>query len=396
MAGPLEGFRIIDMTGVLMGPFATTIMGDLGADVIKIEAPEGDTTRRIGPSRNPGMSATFIQLNRSKRSVVLDLKQPAGRDALLRLVETADVLVFNLRPHTMAKLGLTYGTVSKANNRIVYCGVYGFGHRGRYAAKPAYDDLIQGAVALPSLHAAMGGEPRYLPITIADRSAGLTAIYTILAALLARERSGKGQSIEVPMFETMAQYVLSDHLYGRTFEPPIGGVGYPRLLTPNRRPYPTKDGYVCALIYNDKQWRAFLDLIGRPELLATEEFRSMGARTQHIDKVYGFVAEIIAENTSAYWLKILGEADIPVMPLHTLESLIDDPHLADVGLIEEYDHPSEGRLLGVANPTLWSDTPPVPFRHAPQLGEHSREVLGEAGYSQHEVDELLATSATDV
>lgn len=393
MAGPLEGFRIIDMTGVLMGPFATTIMGDLGADVIKVEAPEGDTTRRIGPSRNAGMSATFIQLNRSKRSVVLDLKQAAGRQALLRLTETADVLTFNLRPHTMKKLGLTYEAVSAANPRIIYCGVYGFGHRGRYAAKPAYDDLIQGAVALPSLHAQMGGEPRYLPITIADRNTGLTAIYSILAALLHRERSGKGQSIEVPMFETMAHYVLSDHLYGRTFEPPIGDVGYPRLLTPDRRPYRTQDGYVCALIYNDKQWRAFLDIIGRSELLATDEFRSLGARTQNVATVYRFVAETIAEGTTAHWLEVLDKADIPVMPLHTLDSLIDDPHLADVGLIEHFDHPSEGRIMGAANPTLWSDTPPSPERHAPRLGEHSREVLLEAGYSEREIDDLLATGA---
>ena len=393
MAGPLEGFRIVDMTGVLMGPFATTIMGDLGADVIKVEAPEGDTTRRIGPSRNAGMSATFIQLNRSKRSVVLDLKQAAGRQALLRLTETADVLTFNLRPHTMKKLGLTYEAVSAANPRIIYCGVYGFGHRGRYAAKPAYDDLIQGAVALPWLNAQMGGEPRYLPITIADRNTGLTAIYSILAALLYRERSGKGQSIEVPMFETMAHYVLSDHLYGRTFEPPIGDVGYPRLLTPDRRPYRTQDGYVCALIYNDKQWRAFLDIIGRPELLATDEFRSLGARTQNVATVYRFVAETIAGCTSAHWLEVLDKADIPVMPLHTLDSLIDDPHLADVGLIEHFDHPSEGRIMGAANPTLWSDTPPSPERHAPRLGEHSREVLVEAGYSEREIDDLLATGA---
>lgn len=394
MAGPLEGLRVIDMTGVLMGPYATTLLGDMGADVIKVEAPEGDTTRRIGPARNAGMSSLFIQLNRSKRSVVLDLKQPGGRAALLRLCESADVLIFNLRPHTMKRLGLTYEQVSAVNPRIVYCGVYGFGNRGRYAGKPAYDDLIQGAVALPSLHAMSGGEPRYMPITIADRNTGLTAVHSILAALFHRERSGRGQSIEVPMFEMMASYVLGDHLYGKTFDPPIGGMGYPRLLAAERRPYKTQDGYVCALIYNDKQWRSFLGLIGKPEMMTLDAYRSLTARIQNVEKVYGFVAETIAEKTTAYWLEELEKADVPVMPLHTLDSLLEDPHLADVGLIREYDHPSEGRIRGVANPTVWSDTQPEPERLAPRLGEHSREILVEAGYSPAEIDALIASGTT--
>lgn len=394
MSGPLEGLRVIDMTGVLMGPYATTLLGDLGADVIKVESPDGDTTRRIGPARNAGMSATFIQLNRSKRSLVLDLKQPVGRDALLRLCKTADVLIFNLRPHTMRKLGLTYEDVSAINPRIVYCGVYGFGHRGPYAAKPAYDDLIQGAVALPSLHAMAGGQPRYMPITIADRNTGLTALYSVLAALLYRDRSGKGQAIEVPMFEMMASYVLGDHLYGKTFDPPLGEMGYPRLLTADRRPYRTQDGYVCAVIYNDKQWRSFLDLIGKPEMMQLDVYRSITARIQNIETVYRFVAETIAEKTTAYWLEELERADIPVMPLHTLDSLLDDPHLAAVGLIEQYDHPTEGRLVGVANPTVWSASQPTPMRLAPRLGEHSREVLAEAGYAESEIDDLIAAGIT--
>jgi crotonobetainyl-CoA:carnitine CoA-transferase CaiB-like acyl-CoA transferase len=394
MAGPLEGLRVIDMTGVLMGPYATTLLGDMGADVIKVEAPEGDTTRRIGPARHAGMSSLFIQLNRSKRSLVLDLKQPDGRAALLRLCESADVLVFNLRPHTMKRLGLTYEQVSAVNPRIVYCGVYGFGNGGRYAGKPAYDDLIQGAVALPSLHAMSGGQPRYMPITIADRNTGLTAVHSILAALFHRERSGRGQSIEVPMFEMMASYVLGDHLYGKTFDPPIGGMGYPRLLAAERRPYKTQDGYVCALIYNDKQWRSFLGLIGKPEMMTLDAYRSLTSRIQNVEKVYGFVAETIAERTTAYWLAELEKADVPVMPLHTLDSLLEDPHLADVGLIRNYDHPSEGRIRSIANPTVWSDTQPEPERLAPRLGEHSREILVEAGYSPAEIDALVASGTT--
>ena len=394
MAGPLEGLRVIDMTGVLMGPYATTLLGDMGADVIKVEAPEGDTTRRIGPARHAGMSSLFIQLNRSKRSLVLDLKQPDGRAALLRLCESADVLVFNLRPHTMKRLGLTYEQVSAVNPRIVYCGVYGFGNGGRYAGKPAYDDLIQGAVALPSLHAMSGGQPRYMPITIADRNTGLTAIHSILAALFHRERSGRGQSIEVPMFEMMASYVLGDHLYGKTFDPPIGGMGYPRLLAAERRPYKTQDGYVCALIYNDKQWRSFLGLIGKPEMMTLDAYRSLTSRIQNVEEVYGFVAETISEKTTAYWLAELEKADVPVMPLHTLDSLLEDPHLADVGLIRNYDHPSEGRIRSIANPTVWSDTQPEPERLAPRLGEHSREILVEAGYSPAEIDALVASGTT--
>ncbi len=391
MSGPLADVRIIDMTGALMGPYATQILGDLGADVIKVEPPEGDTTRKLGPSRTPGMGPMFLHLNRNKRSIVLDLKRTEGRAVLLRLAATADVLAFNLRPQNMAKLGLTYEDVSAVNRRIIYCGMYGFGQQGRYAGKAAYDDTIQGAVALPSLVAsATGGEPRFVPTAIVDRTAGLTGAYAILAALYYRERSGEGQAIEVPMFETMAQYVLSDHMYGRTFEPPLAEAGYPRMLTQERRPFPTKDGYLCTLIYTDKHWRRLFDLVGRPELKDDARFADLFNRTRHIAELYAFVGAALRERTTAEWVEIFEAGDLPVMPLSTLDGLLADPHLQETGFFSIVDHPSEGRIRTMAVvPSSWSRSKPEVRHQTPRLGEDSVEILREAGYSAEDIARLL-------
>ncbi|MGH8796119.1 MAG: CoA transferase [Caldimonas sp.] len=311
MSGPLAGVRIVDMTTVLMGPYATQILGDMGADVIKVEPPRGDGSRDLGPMRNPGMGPLFMHANRSKRSIVLDLKKKAGLRALLRLAKNADVLIYNVRPQAMARLGLSYEEVAAVNPRIVYVGTYGFGQSGPYAARPAYDDLIQGAAGLPSLAVRAGAEmPRYVPCTIADRTVGLNAVNAIAAALYYRERSGEGQAIGIPMFETMAQFVLGDHLGGRTFEPPLGPTGYARLLAQERRPYATKDGYLCALVYNDKQWKSFFALIGRPEVLESDpRFADLGSRSEHIDELYRLVAETLATRTTAEWLVALDRAE---------------------------------------------------------------------------------------
>ncbi len=393
--GPLKGVRVLDLTTVLMGPYATQILADYGADVIKVEPPEGDGTRGIGPMRSPGMGAIFLNANRGKRSIALDLKRPQARAALLRLAEDADVLIYNVRPQAMARLGLSYDEVRAANPRIVYVGVFGFGRDGPYAERPAYDDLIQGGAGLPALSLMAGSPvPRYVPTTIADRTVGLSAVGAILAALLYRERSGEGQSVDVPMFETMTQFVMGDHLGGRSFVPPEGPTGYARLLAHERRPYPTRDGYVCALIYSDRQWKSFCDLVGCPQMFATDpRLTSLTTRTRHIDELYRFVAEQMPARTTAEWLEALERADIPCMPMHTPDSLIDDPHLRAVGFFRQVEHPSEGTLLSMAVPSSWSRTPPDNERPAPQLGEHTAEVLAAAGYDEVAISTISAMSA---
>ncbi|WP_316154141.1 CoA transferase [Cupriavidus sp. BIC8F] len=394
--GALAGVKVVDITAVFMGPSATQMLGDLGADVIKVEPPTGDSTRGIGPCGNEKMGPLFLGLNRNKRSIVLDLKSPQGREALLRLVADADVLAYNVRPQAMQRLGLDYETLAQINPRLVYVGMFGFSQRGRYAPQAAFDDLIQAATGLPQAVAIGTGDiPRYLPLTIADRSVGLYAFGVICAALYARASTGRGQRVDVPMFETMVPYVMGDHLYGETFVPAKGGFGYPRLLSPERRPYRTRDGHVCCLIYHDHHWRAFLKVIGKPGLYDTDpRFADITTRTAHITELYGMVSDELARRTTEEWQVLLKEADIPVFPMHTFESLLDDPHLNDIGFFSESDHPAVGRIREMAVPSEWHGTPPSQRRHAPALGEHSREVLREAGYNEADIDSLMASGAS--
>jgi crotonobetainyl-CoA:carnitine CoA-transferase CaiB-like acyl-CoA transferase len=396
MSGPLTGVRIIDLTTVVMGPFATQILADLGADVVKVEPPEGDVLRHIAPMRHPGMGHIFLHHNRNKRSIVLDLKLPAGREALLRLARAADVLIYNVRPQAMRRLRLAYDDVAAVNPRIVYVGAYGYSESGRYAGQPAYDDLIQGMAALPSIFADAGADrPRYVPTAIADRITGLAAVNAVTAALFCRERTGKGQAVEVPMFETLAHMVLGDHMSGRTFEPPMKPLRYERMLAPHRVPYATKDGYVCVLVYNDKHWRSFFRLIGREGMFDSDpRFSSQEARSRNIAEVYAFVAEQMARRTSADWLRLLKEADIPVTPLNSIEDVIDDPHLGESGFFVMTEHPTEGRLRLMATPGAWSQTPPGALRPAPRLGEHSVEILREAGYAGADIEAMIASGVT--
>jgi crotonobetainyl-CoA:carnitine CoA-transferase CaiB-like acyl-CoA transferase len=388
--GPLSGLRVLDMTTVLMGPYATLQLGDMGADIIKVEPLEGDIVRQIGPGRHPGMGPMFLNVNRNKRSIALDLKKPAGRDVLLRLAADADVFIYNVRPQAVARLGLAYEDVAAVNPKIIYTGVFGYGQDGPYAARPAYDDLIQGACAVPTLLADAGdGSPRYVPLTIADRIVGLFAVNAILAALRHRDVTGRGQRIDVPMFETMANFVLIDHLGGLTFDPPLDHGGYARLLAPERRPYRTKDGYLCALIYNDKQWRSFFAAIGRPGM-QDERFRDHASRIRHIREIYAEVAEIFATRTTAEWMALLDDADIPYTPLRTVEGLLDDPHLAATGFITHVEHPSEGTIKSMRTPTTWSDSKADSPRPAPVLGEHSLEILRELGLAEKSIDALFA------
>jgi crotonobetainyl-CoA:carnitine CoA-transferase CaiB-like acyl-CoA transferase len=393
---PLAGLRILDLTSMVLGPYATQILADYGADVVKVEPPQGDLMRRGGASKSPDMGALHLQLNRNKRSLVLDLKQAAARDALLRLCANTDVLVHNNRPAAMRRLHLTGDDVRRVNPRLVYVSLMGYGDTGPYAGKPAYDDLIQGISALPATAAQAGGqEPRYVPLTLTDRIVGINAAHVILAAIVCRDRTGEGQSVELPMFETMAQFVLGDHLGGRSFEPPVGGPGYNRLLTANRRPYATRDGHICALVYTERHWRAFFAAIGRlDDYLANPHLSDQATRTRHYNEVYGIVADILQTRTTAEWVALFEQCDIPCAPMNDLDALIDDPHLAAVGFFQTLAHPTEGRIRYTGIPSRWNGQALKITRHAPQLGEHSLAILRDGGLSASDIETLLRQGAT--
>jgi crotonobetainyl-CoA:carnitine CoA-transferase CaiB-like acyl-CoA transferase len=394
MSGPLHGVRVLDLTTVVMGPYATQILADFGADVVKVEPPEGDVMRYAWPYRNPGMGTIYMGVNRNKRSIVLDLKTQAARDTCLALAAKSDVLVYNIRPQAMARLRLSYEEVRRANPRIIYAGCFGYSQRGPYAAKAAYDDMIQGAAGLPWLLKKQGAaEPRYAPMIVADRSVGQQVASAVNAALYHREKTGKGQRIDIPMFEHLLQIVLGDHLGGYGFEPQHGEAGYARILAPDRRPYPTADGYVCALIYNDKQWKAFFEIIGKPEMLSQPEFATQQARSQNYQRAYTMVAEELKKRSTAEWVETFERGDIPVQRMNSIDDILADPHLNAIGYFSVREHPTEGHIRTLAVPSEWSESQPEYRRHAPRLGEHTREVLGELGYSQDKMDELLASGA---
>jgi crotonobetainyl-CoA:carnitine CoA-transferase CaiB-like acyl-CoA transferase len=395
-AGPLAGVRVLDLTTVILGPFATQILAQLGAEVIKVETPEGDNMRHVGPMRHPGMGHIFLHANAGKRSIVLDLKHPEGREAALKLAEGCDVLISNVRPQAMQRLGLDYEAVRARSPRIIHVSCCGYDQEGPDAARPAYDDLIQGATGIPWLMQQYGApEPAYAPTTLSDRVTGLHAVYAVTAALYAREKTGQGQAIVVPMFEAMAQFVLGDHMAGLTFEPPLGDPGYARLLTTHRKPYATADGMLCVLIYNDKHWRSFFAAIGESEGLARDpRFATHGARAAHIDAVYAEVGRILRTRTTAEWQALLDAADVPHMPMHSPADLLANPQLRATGFVRDAVHPTEGPMHALAHPTRWSATPPMrePV-HAPRLGEHTRALLAQAGYSPEQIGALLACRA---
>lgn len=395
-SGPLDGLRILDMSSVIMGPYATQILADYGAEVIKVEPPGGDVMRLAAPMRSAGMGPIHLQVNRNKRSIVLDVKKPSGHRAVLGLCERADVLVSSIRPAAMARLKLSYEDVRVVNARIIYVSLFGYGEDGPYAGRPAYDDLIQGICGLPMLFAKAGGEkPRYVPLAVADRIVGINAVHAILAALVYRDRTGEGQSVELPMFETLAQFVLGDHMGGRTFDPPLGEPGYSRQLAPNRRPYETRDAYLCVLPYTNKHWESFFRAIGRVDQYSSDaRLHDHATRSRHYDEVYALLAEILKTRTTAEWIELLEANDIPCARAHDIDGLIDDEHLKAVGFFQTLDHPTEGRLRLVGTPSKWSGLTLRITRAAPHIGEHSVEILREAGFDNSEIDRLIAEGAT--
>jgi crotonobetainyl-CoA:carnitine CoA-transferase CaiB-like acyl-CoA transferase len=396
MAGPLAGVRVLDLTTVILGPFATQILAGLGAEVIKVESPEGDDMRHVVPMRSRGMGHIYLHLNRGKKSLVLDLKHPKAREALLRLVPGADVFISNIRPQALRRLDLHYEALSAIQPRLIYVNCCGFSPRGPSAGRPAYDDLLQGTAGMSWLFQQYtGGEPGYAPVALADRVTGLNAAYAVCAALYAREKTGRGQCVDVPMLEAITQFILGDHMAGLTFVPPSGEAGYARFLTRHRSPYRTKDGYLCVLIYNDKQWRSFFAAIGDPEGIERDRrFSTHTNRAASIDEVYAWVAETMRTRTTAEWRELLEKADIPNAPMNSPADLLADPQLAATGFLTLEDHPTEGRMNVMGTPTAWSDTPPDGASPAPRLGEHSAKILAEAGYSEEEIQAMAAARAT--
>jgi crotonobetainyl-CoA:carnitine CoA-transferase CaiB-like acyl-CoA transferase len=384
--GPLTGVRILDLTSVVLGPIATQILGDYGADIIKVENPEGDLMRANGVSLHPGMSSIFLAINRNKRSIALNLKKPEGMEVLKRLIQDCDVFIHNMRVAAVEKLGLGYEAVAAIKPDVVYCAAPGFGQSGPDRDKPAFDDIIQAACGLASLNSVGREAPDYAPTLVADKTAGMAVVNSVLAALFHRATTGRGQYVEVPMFETMVSFMLTEHLGGLTFDPAPAKAGYARLLVGGRKPAPTADGYIAILPYTADHWVAFFEIAGCPELIEQYGVRDRTSRNAHIVDMYRELTRITRARSTAEWMEICDRLDIPATPIYGIDELIDHPHLQAVGLFEEAVHPTEGKMRYVVPPTRFSATPARVRSQAPLLGQHSGEVLKELGYTEAEIE----------
>jgi len=379
-SGPLAGVKVLDLTWVILGPFCTQMLADHGADVIKLEAPEGDPMRAVGPRRTNDMGPSFLQLNRNKRSMALDLKQETSRRVLERLIAWCDAFVSNMRPQALERLGLDYDSIRRVNPKVVYVSCSGFGEDGPYAGRPAFDEVIQAMTGLAAARAReRDGMPQSCPFPLADRYAGLYAAFCIGAALAAVTRDGTGQKLEIPMFEVIAQLVLADHMIGSVFDPPESAPGYDRYLNGQRTYFRTADGHLCAAINTDRQWRKFLDAAGRADLLAHPSFATRAARAREAQAVDRQLRELFAGDTTARWLALLEEAEVPAAPVRDIADLVNDPHLAAVDFFISAPHPTQGQLRMPGFPARWSATPPSYRRGAPGLGQHTEEILRELG-----------------
>jgi crotonobetainyl-CoA:carnitine CoA-transferase CaiB-like acyl-CoA transferase len=389
MSGPLAGVRVIDLTTVVLGPVATQLLGDMGAEIIKVETPEGDPVRGLGPMRHRGMGAYFLTVNRNKKSLVLDLKHSAAHRALLRLAKTADVFVHNMRAVAAERLGIGYAAIAAANPRIVYASASGWRPDSSNRDRAAFDDVIQGESGMAAINAVLtgpdAGAPRYLPMAVSDKITGQALASAIGMALFARERTGQGQEVHVPMMETMVAFNMVDHLWHAVLGEPEKGLGYPRMFTPHRRPYPTKDGHVCLLATTDRQWRGLFAAIDRPELADDPRYATINGRTAHIDALYVLVAEKMLTRTTAEWRERLDQFDVPSGIVNDMAGLLADPYLQETGFFVPVEHPSEGPIVAMGIPPSFSKTPGSLRLGAPQLGEHTEAILTELGYDTSEI-----------
>ncbi len=388
--GPLDGIRVLEIASMVFGPLAGQYLGDMGADVIKLEPPEGDLTRSIGPRRSPRMAAFFLTSNRSKRSIVVDLKRPEGLQVLQRLLAKTDVLLHSMRLPAATRLGLDYPSLAAKYPALVYCHVKGYGDDGPYGGRPAYDDIIQAASGLATLQTVVGGQPRFMPTILADKVSGVHAAYAIVLALMHRMRSGEGQQVDVAMFETMAAFNMMEHQWGHAFEPPLAPMGYTPVSTAARRPYRTKDGFLALLPYLDAHWRRFFELAGEPQIMQDERFATFAARQKHYVAVWDEIERQVARKSNAEWVALLTPEDIPFSPVNSLEDLENDPHLQAIGFWSIQQHPTEGALRVPKNPLTFSASPPDSTRLPPNLGQHSADILRECAYDPDTVQQLMA------
>ena len=385
---PLEGIRVLEIASMIFGPLAGQYLGDMGADVIKLEPPEGDLTRSIGPRRSPLMGAFFLTSNRSKRSIVVDLKTKEGQEVLARLLRKTDVLLHSLRTPAARKLGIDYATLSSHNPGLVYCHVTGYADAGLYGGRPAYDDIGQAASGLAELQTVVAGQPRFVPTIVADKIGGLHAAFGILAALMHRMQTGQGQEVDVAMFESLVAFNMMEHQWGHVFEPPLGPMGYQPVSTASRRPYRTKDGFLALLPYSDANWRRFFELAGEPQMMDDPRFATFAARQKHFRDVWGEIERQAARKTNAEWLALLADSDVPFSVVNKLEDLPQDPHLESVGFWTVAEHPTDGLMRFPASPVTMGKSPMRMTRMPPRLGEHGADILRECGFDADAIGKL--------